>query len=44
MLTQLKLFYYFYETKVINLKINNSDTDTYDTDTSEQQLIYNDID
>ena len=42
MLTQLKLFYYFYETKVINLKINNSDTDTYDT--SEQQLIYNEID
>ena len=42
MLTQLKLFYYFYETKVINLKINNSDTDTYDT--SEQQLIVNEID
>lgn len=42
MLTQLKLFYYFYETKVINLKINNLDTDT---DTSEQQqLIYNEID
>jgi hypothetical protein len=40
MLTQLKLFYYFYETKVINLKINNSDIDT----SKQQQLIYNEID
>jgi hypothetical protein len=40
MLTQLKLFYYFYETKVINLKINNSDIDT----SEQQQLIYNEID
>jgi len=40
MLTQLKLFYYFYETKVINLKINNSDIDTNE----QQQLIYNEID
>jgi hypothetical protein len=40
MLTQLKLFYYFYETKVINLKINNSNTDT----SEQQQLIYNEID
>ena len=35
MLTQLKLFYYFYETK-----INNSGTDT----SEQQQLIYNEID
>ena len=40
MITQLKLFYYFYETKVINLKINNSDIDT----SEQQQLIYNEID
>jgi hypothetical protein len=28
MLTQLKQFYYFYETEVINVKINDTSDDT----------------
>jgi hypothetical protein len=32
MLTQLKQFYYFYETELINIKINDTDTKTSDRD------------